>query len=221
LDDAKQRLISIKQRGQSQLVHVSDLIYPQKGDTSECGRVISRLLGTGVNPAGNDLNAQRFKWEGGWHRWTELFDISEKRWKDGLSPDTELAKNILRKEVRTGLCDQFFNRLYFSMESSGQGYPKLRLDDHELETHAVDAGIQQELSEHFRQICDSALRVLGDLYRHEGSEYQLPDWPDYSSAKASFKDFVRAICKKWGLKNRILVQQSSLHFAQPDIRTAR
>jgi hypothetical protein len=202
LDDAKQRLISIKQRGQSQLVHVSDLIYPQKGDTSECGRVISRLLGTGVNPAGNDLNAQRFKWEGGWHRWTELFDISEKRWKDGLSPDTELAKNILRKEVRTGLCDQFFNRLYFSMESSGQGYPKLRLDDHELETHAVDTGIQQELSEHFRQICDSALRVLGDLYRHEGSEYQLPDWPDYNSAKASFKDFVRAICKKWGLNEQ-------------------
>jgi hypothetical protein len=57
----------------------------------------------------------------------------------------------------------------------------------------LTAAIQQELLEHFRQICDSTLRVLGGLYHHEGSEYQPTDWPDYSSAKASFKDFVRAI----------------------------
>ncbi|PXF58925.1 MAG: DEAD/DEAH box helicase [Candidatus Methanogaster sp.] len=202
LDDAEQRLNIIRQRGTSRVVRVSDLIYPPEGNTTECGRVISRLLGTGVNPAGNDLDAQDFKWEGGWHHWTELFDFTEKRWKDGLPPDTELAKNILRKEVRTGLCDLFFNRLYFSMESSGLGYLKLRLDDHELETHAADAGIQQERLELFRQACDSVLRILGDLYRHEGSEYPQIDWPDYSNAEKRFRKFVHTVCQKWGLNEQ-------------------
>jgi len=202
LDDAKQRLNSIRQRGKSRIVHVSDLIYPPEGNTTECGRVISRLIGTGVNPAGNDLDAQRFKWEENWHNWTELFDFTEKRWKNGLPPDTDLAKNVLRKEVRTGLYDLFFNRLYFSMESSGLGYLKLGLDDLELETHAADTGIHENL-EFFRQACDSALRILGDMYRRrERSKYPQDDWPDYSNTRKSFKDFVRAICQKWGLNER-------------------
>jgi len=202
LDDAEQRLISIRQRGQSRVVHVSDLIHPSEVNAAECGRLISRLLDTGINPAGNDLDVQEFKWEENRHRWTELFDFTEKRWKYQLPPDADPAKNRLRKEVRAGLCDLFFSRLYFSMESSGLGYLKLRLDDRELETYAAEAGMRQEQSECFRQVCDSALRILGDLYRHEGSDYPQNDWPGYSDARASFKEFVREVCQKWGLNER-------------------
>jgi hypothetical protein len=202
LDDAEQRLIRIRQRGNSQVVPVSDLVYPPAGSSAECGMLISRLLDTGINPAGNDLAVQQFKWEGNWHRWTELFDITERRWNDQLPPDADRAKNRLREEVRTGLCDLFFSRLYFSMESSGLGYLKLRLDDHELETHASEAGIPQGQLEWFRQVCDSALRILGDLYRHEGSDYPQNDWPGYSDARAIFKNFVREVCQKWGLNER-------------------
>jgi len=202
LDDAEQRLISIRQRGQSRVVHVSELIHSSEVNAAECGRLISRLLDTGINPAGNDLDVQEFKWEENWHHWTELFDFTEKRWKDQLPPDADSAKTILRKEVRAGLCDLFFSRLYFSMESSGLGYLKLRLDDRELETYAAEAGMRQEQLECFRQVCDSALRILGDLYRHEGSDYPQNDWPGYSDARASFKKFVRAICQKWGLNER-------------------
>ena len=202
LDDAEQRLIRIRQRGNSQVVPVSDLVYPPAGSSAECGMLISRLLDTGINPAGNDLAVQQFNWEGNWHRWTELFDITERRWNDQLPPDADLAKNKLRKEVRAGLCDLFFSRLYFSMESSGLGYLKLRLDDSELETYAAEAGIRQGQLECFRQVCDSVLRIMGDLYRHEGSDYPQNDWPGYSDAMASFKKFVRTICQKWGLNER-------------------
>jgi hypothetical protein len=202
LDDAEQRLISIRQRGQSRVVRVSDLIYPHEINAAECGRLISRLLDTGINPAGNDLDVQEFEWEENWHRWTELFDFTEKRWKYQLPPDADPAKKRLRKEVRAGLCDLFFSRLYFSMESSGLGYLKLGLDDSELETCAAEAGMRQEQLECFRQVCDSALRILGDLYRHEGSDYPQNDWPGYSDARASFKEFVREVCQKWGLYER-------------------
>ena len=232
LNDAEKRLNSIRQRERLRAVHVSDLIYPHEGNTAECGMLISRLLGTGVNPAGNDLDAQRFKWEEKGHRWTELFDFTEKRWNDKLPPDTDLAKNIVRKEVRKGLCDLFFSRLYFSMESSGLGYLKLRLDDHELEIHASEARIPQGQLECFRETCDAALRILGDLYRHEGSEYPQDDWPDYRNARAFFRTFVRTVCKKWGLDEQDVGsavfsalragghQNGKIHTSSLDIRVA-
>ena len=199
LEEARKKVDRIKQRSRSRIVTVSDLIHHTGDNSTECGRLISRLIGIGVNPAGNDHNVQEFKWDENWHPWTELFDFSRRTWSDQIPPDAERAKNILRGEVRKGLCDLFFSRLYFSLESSGLGYVKLRLDDHTLTTYAADAGIQQEQLDIFRQICDSALRVLGDLYRHEGSDYTQNDWAGYSGAKAKFKDFIRAVCKNVGV----------------------
>ena len=197
--DAEAKLERIRQRGQSLVVPVTELIHPVAGDPADSGRVIRGLFGTGVNPAGNDIGVQYFNWEQNRHRWTELFDFNHRRWNSQLPPDADRFKNIIRERVRKGLCDLFFSRLYFSLESSGLGYVKLRLDDQNLVTYAENAGIPPEKLEVFRQLCDSALRVLGDLYRHEGSEFPQNDWPRYIDAKASFKEFIRAVCRNWDL----------------------
>lgn len=202
INDSERELNSIRQRGQSRVIPVSDLIHPSERNSAECGRLIRKLLSIGINPAGNDINVQDFYWEQDLHHWTELFDFAGRRWNEHLPPDAEVAKNVLRKEVRKGLCDLFFSRLYFSLESSGMGYVKLNLDDQALATYAAQAGVQQENLDIFRQICDSALRLLGDLYRHEGSDYPLNPWPSYSDASASFKNFVRAICRNQRLYER-------------------
>lgn len=196
--DAERRLNSIRQRALSRIVPASDLIHPPAGSSVECGRLIRRLISIGINPAGNDLRVQNLNWEQKWHHWTELFDFINKRWNGQLPPDAEVAKNYLRDEVRAGLCDLFFSRLYFSLESSGLGYIKLRLDDQTLAVHATLAGIQPQDLELFRQVCDSSLRILGDLYRHEGSDYPQNPWPSYRDARARFKDFVREVCKNLG-----------------------
>ena len=193
-DVAERKLESIRQRGQSLVVPVTELIHPVTVDSADCGRVIRGLCGTGVNPAGNDINVQSFYWEQNWHRWTELFDFDSRRWNSQLPPDADRFKNRIHGEVRRGLCDLFFSRLYFSLESSGLGYVKLRLDDQTLATYAETAGIQLENLGTFRQICDSALRIFGDLYRHEGSDFQLIDWPRYSDTRASFRRYIRAVC---------------------------
>ena len=195
LEDAKRRLNTIRQRGLSRIIPVSDLIRPPGGNSSECGRVIKKLLSIGINPAGNDLKMQNFKWDQDWHHWTELFDFTEKKWDDQLLQDADYAKNKMRTKIRIGLCDLFFSRLYFSLESSGLGYVKLRIDDNVLEVCADSAGIQLSHLDIFRQVCDSSLRILGDLYRHEGSDYHLEDWPRYQDSKARFKNFVRAVCR--------------------------
>jgi len=199
LNDAKKRIDIIKKRGQLRVVPVSDLIYPAQDSNAGCGRLIQRLIDTGINPAGNDLDVQKFKWEDNWHRWTNLFDFNEKIWNAKLPPDAERAKERIRTEIRKGLASLFFSRLYFSLESSGLGIIKLKIEDSELSIYATKAGIQQEQLEIFRQICDSVLRVLGDLYRHEGSDYEPNDWPDYQDSSVKFKNYVRAVCKESGI----------------------
>ncbi|RZN33523.1 MAG: DEAD/DEAH box helicase [Methanophagales archaeon ANME-1-THS] len=199
INDAEIKLESIRQRRRSLVVPATELIRPPMGGTADCGRLIRRLISKGVNPAGNDINVQSFYWEQNQHRWIELFDFNTRSWNNHLPPDADPSKNIIRDEVRRGLCDLFFSRLYFSLESSGLGYVKLRLDDQSLATYAESTGIQPENLGTFRQICDSALRILGDLYRHEGSDYPQDDWPRYSDTRASFRGYIRAVCSNLGL----------------------
>jgi len=99
------------------------------------------------------------------------------------------------------LCDIFFSRLYFSLESSGLGYIKLGLDKSKISARAEALGLRPEL---FEQACDSAIRILGDLFRHEGSDYEQVDWAGYSDAKPAFKKFVRALSKNLNLKEQSL-----------------
>jgi len=196
-NDAQKRIDIIKKRGQLRVVPVSDLIYPAQDSNAGCGRLIQKLIDTGINPAGNNIDMQKFEWDAEWHRWTKLFDFNEKRWNSKLPPESaDNAKERVRTKIRKGLCSVFFSRLYFSLESSGLGIIKLKIEDSELSIYATKAGIQQEQLELFRQICDSVLRVLGDLYRHEGSDYEPIDWPDYQDSSAKLKDYVRAVCQR-------------------------
>jgi len=196
LNDAQKMIDDIKKCGESRIVPVRDLIYTARDNRTECGSLIKKLIDTGINPAGNNLNLQNFKWEDDWHRWTNLFDFEDKKWNDELPPDADGAKEKIRTKIRKGLCSLFFSRLYFSLESSGLGIIKLQIEDIKLSIYATKAGIQQEQLEIFQQICDSALRVLGDLYRHEGSDYELVDWPDYQDSNKKFRAYVQAVCQR-------------------------
>ena len=199
INNAKIKLENIRQRGRSLVLPASELIHPVTVNPADCGRVIRRLCSTGVNPAGNDIHFQNFYWEQKRHRWIELFDFDSRSWSNHLPPDAQIFQSEIRREVNRGLCELFFSRLYFSLESSGLGFVKLRLDDRSLASYAENAEIPPENFEMFRQICDSALRILGDLYRHEGSDYPQDDWPHYSNARASFRNYVRAVCQQWNL----------------------
>lgn len=199
--ESQKRLESIKQRGQSRIVQVRDLINPPRGNVAECGKLISKFIQIGVNPAGNDINMQSFFWDQTKHSWKDLFTFSEKSWKEDLPPEANNAKEIVGLELRKGLCDLFFSRLYFGLESAGLGYVKLRIDKSLLEEKAASSGMNLSL---FEQACDSALRVLGDLYRHEGSEYPQIDWSGYRDSKGAFKGFVREICKSLNLNEQTI-----------------
>lgn len=198
---AKDKIAEIKRRGQQRTIPVS-AVLPPADNVSDCGALIRRILSIGVNPAGNDINLQTFYWNQQRHRWTLLFDLENLNWRQGLPPQSsQIARNDISEGLISSLCDLFFSRLYFGFESAGLGWPRLSLGNSSLETYAEEAGIP---ADSFREICDSYIRVLGDKYRHEGSEYRQEDYPDYNSATASLKQYIRTLAQMFNVGEEML-----------------
>ncbi len=190
---ARQRLDEIKTRGQNRVVPIRKLL-PQIGQ--DCGPLVRHLLEMGVNPAGNDLDVQELFWDGRWHRWTELFDMSAFQWQENLPKDAERATTKIGQGLVEALCELFFARQYFNFEAMGLGWLQLTLTDAQWEKHTSAIGIQRVQLE---QMCAALIRMLGYRYRHEASNYPQDDWPMYNIAQKSIKEYFRAAVSKLGL----------------------
>jgi predicted Zn-ribbon and HTH transcriptional regulator len=196
---AGETLEVIRRMGDAREVSVS-FILPAADNLNDCGILIRRLIELGVNPAGNDVLLQEFKWDGQYHRWTDLFDSERYNWREGLPQESQRGRDRIYRNLIIALCDLFFGRLYFGFESSGLGWLKLNVEDTRVEELSNDAGLSEDV---FREVCESFIRVLGDKYRHEGVEYEErffgpQDYPTYDTAPASLKKYIRAVGSKHG-----------------------
>lgn len=158
------------------------------------GLLTQRLKALGVNPGGNDVLYQDYKYDGAYRRWTLLFDFSTPAggWHGNLSPEAiGRGRERLRAKVRSEVCGVLFSRLYFGFESAGLGYAKLDLSAATLEHLANSCGCSPEV---FASICDATVRVLGDFYRYPQEDpdaFPLLHWPDWQSARAGVRNFVK------------------------------
>lgn len=187
---AHDRLEEIRRRGIERILQVRELIRDERDDDPlDCGAIIKRLIRIGANPAGIGLDQQHYEWGGVEHHWTELFDFERCQWKADLPRDALIAKIAIIDDVKKRLSEVLFNRLYFQLESSGIGYVKLGLSKEEFTPFADQAGCDVET---FEQICDSAIRRLGDLFRHEARDMNIenPPWPEYQDAYARFRQYI-------------------------------
>lgn len=206
---AQELINALKDRYSSRKVPVRLLF--ESGDPSidatAPGFLIQKLKNLGVNPAGNDVLYQEFKYDGAYHHWTELFDFSDDSvcWKTGLSPDAEQRKNTkLRARVISEVCSVLFSRLYFGFESAGLGYACLNLKSDDTAKLAANAGIAPDV---FRDVCDGFVRVLGDFYRYrqEPQDFALDDWPDWASARAKVRKYLEACAQRSNIQKSQLL----------------
>jgi len=199
--EAKERLEEIRGRIRKRVVPLSRLLPPP--NISECGTLIRRLLHIGVNPAGNDVLMQEHGWETQWHHWTTLFDFDTLNWRQDLPAvrGVLLARDRIYENLRKTLADMFFSRLYFSFESSGLGWPQIALESESYARFAEEAGLS--LAE-FKEVCDSYLRILGDKYRHEASEYPQTDYPRYGDITVAYKKYIRKVSERKSIDERSL-----------------
>lgn len=198
---AQRQFEAITTRGLTRSVELRSLFEDTGAPTPDGpGSLIQRLKVLGVNPAGNDVLYQDFYFDNGFRRWTELFDFDSqtRQWRPGLSPNGR-AQGVdrLRQKVVAEVTGVIFGRLYFGFESAGLGFPRLDAGERELTALAAAAGLG---SVAFREICDAALRVLGDLYRYpqDPQEFPIEDWPDIGSVRARFRNFLLACAARHG-----------------------
>ena len=189
IEMARDEITAIRERGRLKIVPVAVLL-PSPNNINDCGMLIKRLIQTGVNPAGNDVLLQSFEWHKSYHHWTELFDFERMNWRQGLPPESHDGCRRMYEELRSNLCGLFFGRLYFGFESAGLGWLTFKLNETLLQKLATDSGLSIDV---FKQACDAFVRVLGDKYRHEGSEFNQDDFPNYQDTTASLKRFVKAV----------------------------
>jgi len=193
IQQAADELNEIRRRGIARQLPTS-FILPQSDDLKNCGLLIRRLIQLGVNPAGNDVLLQEYRWDDQYHRWTQLFDFENYNWQLNLPQESQFGRERIYRNLISALCDLFFGRLYFGFESSGLGWLRLSVDSETVKGFAEDSGLPEDI---FLEVCDSFIRVLGDKYRHEGSEYCQLDYPTYDSATVPFKKYIRAVASKW------------------------
>ncbi len=200
IKEANDKIDSIRKRGTTRIVPVSTIL-PPADNLSSCGSLIERLIKLGVNPSGNEIRLQYFKWDDVWHHWTELFELKSLKWKQGLPQTSQIARDRIHDRLLRAIAELFFSRLYFGIESSGLGWPTLTLQDDMLQIYASSTGLQVKI---FKQILESFIRILGDKYRYEPSEHTPNDYIDYSNMSAQLKKYIRAIASKYSIDEETL-----------------
>ena len=184
----KQKIKSIKQMRETKIIPIKILF--EKGEDQT---LFLRLKNMGVNPAGNSQNIiwdQEAKKE---CPWTKLFIFStNKLWNENVSETLKEKRGNFRRDIKQAVCSTLFQRLYFGFESSGLGYACLNIQDSKIEILKNEIlKNQTPLSiESIKEICSSFIRILGDKWRHEGSEYSVSPADSIDDLPKKSKEYI-------------------------------
>jgi Lhr-like helicase len=195
-DEALKELEAIRSRAHSRTVLLRTLFEgPDDTDNLSAGLLTRRLKDLGVNPGGNDVLYQDYKYsDAQWQHWTKLFDFDdpESGWNPALPPAATVARERLRNKVRSEIMDVLFSRLYFGFESAGLGYARIDIGASDFDNLASSCGCSVAI---FRSICDATVRVMGARFRYrqerEPQDYYVQDALDWNDGPAFVKNFVR------------------------------
>ncbi len=206
--DARAKLALVADRGASRTVHLR-LLFEDENTERGTGALIQRLKTLGVNPAGQNVLFQEFKYDDAWQKWTTLFDFSRPGggWKPDLSPSgSTRGREKLRAKVTSEICSVLFSRLYFGFESAGLGYAKSDLPDSVMEQKAGECDLAKG---QLVDILNGTIRMLGDLYRYpqvDPGAYPIDDWPNWTTARAGIRNYVRKCANVHGVGEDALLE---------------
>ena len=208
---AEAELQRIRNFSADRTVPVARLIT-QANDLSVCGPVIAALLAAETNPVGCDHDLQKPRVEVGRQDnqpayenfdWRDLYNDDGQHFAvDGndsavRAAARQQAQIRVISEVVQNVCNEFFGRLFYSTEAMGLGWLKpMPNDPQALSRRAGKAGVDVNL---FDQLADSFVRVLGNDYRHQGSDFEVDPKNTYAELPADCKGHIRAFAETRGI----------------------
>jgi Lhr-like helicase len=146
-------------------IAVKDLIHADNNELSDLEKEFYNL---GVNPGGNDIEIQKPK-TGDNRYWFDFIDSEQ--WTD-----VDIKMKI-REEMCKKLSEIFFGRLFYSLEASALGYL------------SVDPTLNLNIN---NEIINSCIRVLGDSYKHNMTDWDMPPCIKGKDLPKNLRDY---LCK--------------------------
>ncbi len=159
------------------------------------GIIIRDFLDFGINPGGPFKSIESFKSNGEFQPWYYFFDFTTKDYdksKDGWKD----AKREIDKKIEENLAFFIFGRLFYSFEASGLGFATVR-DDENLKLEANKLKIEPII---LKEITNSFIRIWGDNYKHNKTEYDIPLAESYESLpkKRKEKKYIKKVAERIG-----------------------
>lgn len=139
--------------------------------------VIREMLKLGVNPAGPFISFKNFKQGVNFIPWYNFYTIDFQNnifsFNETVDGWTEVRRKTIG-QIEQNITDLFFGKLFYSFEASGLGYATIISD---VQQKADELGITREK---LKQVCNSFMRIWGDNYKHNRSEFNVTPYSDYS-----------------------------------------
>lgn len=163
--------------------------------------IIKSLAKIGVNPGGLNISIRnRELAKGIWKEWYELIDSTKTEWlpqANALSFIRDITTNSFEE-----LTHMFFGQLFYSFESSGFGYISINPDYAQIIEQAKILAISRD---NFTNILNGAIRILGDKYKHNYSDFPMKaPFTSFSSLPATLKRWVKNVAAKNSLNLDLL-----------------
>lgn len=167
--------------------------------------IIKNLLRLGLNPAGPYKSMQQVSTEGGQGKfnyvsWENAFDFVEYNYREGYyyvtrNNGNQVVINIrdhFNNKIEQNLGGFIFGKLFYSFEASGLGYATIIRD---IKQQATLIGVNPET---LKQVCNSFLRIWGDTYKHNRSEFSTTLYENYSSLPNGRRErrYIRKVAEK-------------------------
>ncbi|MCX6624892.1 MAG: helicase-related protein, partial [Acidobacteria bacterium] len=158
--------------------------------------LVQRLKNLGINPAGylkdfqtysrqyQDNNGQIRRDRAEWWRMFDFDEPSVFRTYHGphgtIFDAAVMDGQGFRGIMRQNILSQVFGKLYFGFESSGLGYPCIRVSVAELEQAIVAGGVGLNgfNAQRFAEVCNTVVRLLGEKRHHEQERPRYGNAPD-------------------------------------------
>lgn len=146
--------------------------------------LFKEFLIKGINPVGNDCSFQRNEHGKGSIHWSAIYDLMNGSQGPMMGePGTATFHEELAQEFTGKICFLLFGRTHFSIETMAKGFvsfPETELAN--IFNKLTDRGLNvtDELKSLITQVSSTFLRILGNKYRHWGSDFEPGNYGNYT-----------------------------------------